>query len=206
MVDREVDDAVVGIVNVGDRLFDCSLRCLWTEGTVRTVVAVSAPRVPANDELLTAHGLHPNHRVGVILDDAPCVSFIVTTGSIRSGSGHIVVSASRRRNVVINLLSCHVLRLLPFKRCSTQVANASRGVAADDVRVVALHLGERLLENHGPNNFAVAQLGRPRLIIFERNDIVDNNGLRHAENEEIDGVATLLEQTFLKHCLHAVAG
>ena len=142
----------------------------------------------------------------MILDDAPCVSFIVSTGSARSGSGDIVTSRCRRRNEVINILRCHVLRLLALVRCSAHVANAVIGRAADDVRVVALHLGERLLENQGPNNFAVAQLGRPRLIIFEGDVVVDNNSLRHAEDEEIDGVATLLEQAILKHLFHAVAG
>lgn len=209
MVDRDVNDAVVGIANVRDHCSDFRVRSFWTEGAVRTVVAVSAPWVPAFYELLIIHArncLNPKHSVGVLLDDAPCVFFTVSTFCARCGSGDIVLRSQRRRNVVINGLRCHVHRLLALVRCSAHVANADCFRAAGDVRVVALHLGERLLENQGPDNLAVAQLSRPRLIIFEGDVIVDNNGLRHAENEEIDGVATLLEQAFLEHLFHAVAG
>ena len=74
------------------------------------------------------------------------------------------------------------------------------------MRVVALHLGERLLENDGPNNFAGSHLGRPRpSIFFEWDVVVDDNGLRHAENEEIDGVATWPGQSLLKHSFHGVS-
>ena len=93
-----------------------------------------------------------------------------------------------------------------FIRCSAHVANAFFSSPFVDVQVVALHLGERLLKNQGPNNIALAYLGRPRLFIFEWDVVVDDNGLRHAENEEIDGVATCLEQILLKHGFHAVAG
>ena len=127
--------------------------------------------------------------------------------SFFSGAGSdIVVFTSRLLNVVINLLSCHKIRHLLLVRCSAHVANAIGGDPCFDVHVVALHLGERLLENQGPNNIAVAQLGPKRLSINEWDVVVDDNGLRHAENEEIDGVATWLEQTPLKHGFHVVAG
>ena len=93
-----------------------------------------------------------------------------------------------------------------FIRCSAHVANAFFSSPFVDVQVVALHLGERLLKNQGPNNIALAYLGRPRLFIFEWDVVVDDNGLRHAENEEIDSVATFLEQSLLKHFFHAAAG
>ena len=142
----------------------------------------------------------------MILDDAPCVRFIVLLVAFRCASGDIVVSIARPPNVLINGIIIHVHRILLFVRCSAHVSNTFIGRPGDDVRVVALHLGERLLENHGPNNFAGSHLGRPRPSIFEWDEVVDDDGLRHAENEEIDAVATILLQTLLKHFFHAFAG
>ena len=215
--DWDVDAAVVGIVNVFDFILDFQDLRLITEGTEPTVVEAFAIRVIANDELLIKlfimlvrnflHFLHPKHSVCVTLYDPKSVSFTISSSSYFAGASHdIVVFTTRLLNVVVNFLFCHVLRLLSLVRCSAHVANAIEGPPSDGVRVVALHLGERLLENQGPNNIAVAHLGRKRLSIYEWDVVVDDNGLRHAKNEEIDGVATWLEQTLLKHGLHAVAG
>ena len=107
-------------------------------------------------------------------------------------------------DVVEDLFDCHPHRLYLIPRSTAHVAHTHIWGAADDVKVISLHLCKSLFEYYRPNSIVSAHLNGIRLVIHDWNVVVYDCRLGNAKSKQIDGVATRLKQIFLKNFLQPI--